>query len=173
MAAGATRNWRDALELTAGVADGLAEAHAGILHRDINPQNILVTKSGYAKLADFGLAKLEERIAPEDETRTLEDGINQPGVILGTVAYMSPEQVSGKRLDARAMCFHSAYCSTKLSPESGASPAGTRNMDTGRSQVLNPDTNKLERHVDLHATPNIRSSGFPALLGVRTAAEVP
>src|SRR5215469_7831888 len=100
------RGWRDVVELLAGVADGVAAAHdAGILHRDIKPQNVLVTKSGYAKLADFGLAKLLERISQEDETRTLEDGITRPGIALGTTAYMSPEQASGKHLDARTDVF--------------------------------------------------------------------
>jgi serine/threonine protein kinase len=101
------RPWRDAVELLVGVADGLAAAHdAGILHRDIKPANILITKSGYAKLADFGLAKLAEQPVPEDgPTRTLADEVTRQGMVVGTIAYMSPEQASGKPLDARSDIF--------------------------------------------------------------------
>ena len=88
-----------------GVADGLATAHeANILHRDVKPENILVAKNGYAKLADFGLAKLVEN-AEIDLTRTLREGATQKGVIIGTIPYMSPEQASGQRLDSRSDIF--------------------------------------------------------------------
>ncbi len=100
------RSWEDVAELLTGVADGLATAHqAGILHRDIKPDNILVTASGYAKLADFGLAKLTDTSQPADITRTLNQEQTQQGMIVGTIAYMSPEQAAGKTLDARSDMF--------------------------------------------------------------------
>ena len=101
------RGSREVLELLVGVADGLAAAHeAGILHRDIKPANILITKSGYAKLADFGLAKLTERpAAADDATRSMTDELTRRGAVVGTIAYMSPEQASGRRLDTRSDVF--------------------------------------------------------------------
>jgi serine/threonine protein kinase/Tol biopolymer transport system component len=99
------RTWRQIVELLTGVADGLTAAHqAGILHRDIKPDNILVAKNGYAKLADFGLAKLDEG-AQGEATRTVTEGRTRVGMLLGTIAYMSPEQASGKPLDARSDIF--------------------------------------------------------------------
>src|SRR2546426_11591441 len=101
------RTWRQVVELLVGVADGLAAAHkAGILHRDIKPENILVAKNGYAKLADFGLAKLLENIDPKNvATKTISAGPTRPGLVVGTVAYMSPEQAGGKQVDARSDIF--------------------------------------------------------------------
>jgi eukaryotic-like serine/threonine-protein kinase len=92
-------------ELLTGVADGLAAAHkAGMLHRDVKPTNILITKNGYAKLADFGLAKLAQSDGIEvDPNWSLL--ASQRGAIFGTIAYMSPEQASGEALDSRSDVF--------------------------------------------------------------------
>ena len=99
------RSWRQIVDLLIGVGDGLATAHgSGILHRDIKPGNVLVSKSGYAKLADFGLAKLDEHGHMEPATRT-DIARTRPGLILGTIPYMSPEQAAGKPLDARSDIF--------------------------------------------------------------------
>ena len=100
------RTWRQIVDLLVGVADALAVAHAAaILHRDIKPANILVARNGYAKLGDFGLAKLQEpHLSAADTTRTV-GSRTQAGVVLGTLAYMSPEQAAGKPLDARSDIF--------------------------------------------------------------------
>ena len=103
---GTPRDSRQTLELLTGVADGLAAAHeAGILHRDIKPENILITRNGYAKLADFGLAKLQNDAASHGSAPTRTGAPTRAGVIIGTIPYMSPEQASGRPLDARSDIF--------------------------------------------------------------------
>src|SRR5262245_16156332 len=101
-----SRSWRQVIDLLIGVADGIAAAHgAGMLHRDIKPANILVARNGYAKLADFGLAKLADQAVPTAGASTITSVTTRPGILIGTIAYMSPEQLSGKSVDARSDIF--------------------------------------------------------------------
>jgi Tol biopolymer transport system component/predicted Ser/Thr protein kinase len=95
----------EALKHAAQIADALAQAHAkGIVHRDLKPANVMVTANGSTKVLDFGLAKLVETDVSEGET-TEWNPLTQDGMIVGTAAYMSPEQAQGRRVDARSDIF--------------------------------------------------------------------
>ncbi len=146
------RSPRQIVELLTGIADALAAAHqAGILHRDIKPANILVAKNGYAKLADFGLAKLQDNQVSSEATQTLKAELTRPGLILGTIAYMSPEQASGRPLDARSDIFSFGVVLYEM-------VAGKRPFS---------GTTELELlKIVIHATPEPLGAEIPFALGM-------
>jgi serine/threonine protein kinase len=98
--------WDPSIEIARQVLEALRAAHAaGIVHRDLKPANIMARFDGYVKVLDFGLAKRVQvpNRPPTEDTATLSTGL--PGQIIGTVAYMSPEQIEGGEIDARSDLF--------------------------------------------------------------------
>src|SRR5204863_2164111 len=89
--------WRKAVETGASVAEGLAAAHAkGIIHRDLKPGNLFLTADDRVKILDFGLARIEPPTTPSGDTGPYIPAESETGVVMGTVGYMSPEQVRGQ-----------------------------------------------------------------------------
>ncbi len=102
----AALGWREAVEVGIPIAEGLAAAHAkGIIHRDVKPENIFLTSDGQVKILDFGIARVKHVVSADAKTLTAAAETTKPGTVIGTIGYMSPEQVRGEQADAPSDIF--------------------------------------------------------------------
>ena len=138
---------KDALAIATQVAEALSAAHsAGVLHRDIKPENIMVRPDGYVKVLDFGLAKLSEQTTAAAEKSNLSSQ-TQPGLLMGTLAYMSPEQAAGDEVDQRTDIWSLGIVlyemTTGFSPTKGANRMETLGAILSKEPLTAKDTNPV------------------------------
>jgi serine/threonine protein kinase len=127
-----------ALDYAVQVADGLSKAHeAGIIHRDLKPSNVMVADDGRVKILDFGLAKLLEPDVAVDDTTITARPQTEEGAVVGTAAYMSPEQAQGRKLDARSDIF--SFGSVLYEMLAGRPPFGGGSPISILFKILNED----------------------------------
>src|ERR1041385_4395232 len=145
---------RETLDIAIQIASGLARAHElGIIHRDLKPENLMLSRDGFAKILDFGLAKLvaerERAIVADSEQKTLVLGVQtESGTLLGTVNYMAPEQLLGQRVDLRCDVFSFGVVLCE--------------MLTGTAPFVHD--NRIDTmHAILHRDPRFPSEGRPEL----------
>jgi serine/threonine protein kinase/pimeloyl-ACP methyl ester carboxylesterase len=136
---------RESLDLAVQIAGALAEAHSrGIVHRDIKPQNVMITTRGQVKVLDFGLAKIVQQKSLDDSAAQTESLLTEPGMIIGTVPYMSPEQVRGETLDARSDIF--SFGAVVYEMVSGRQPFAAENTAATISTILTREPPPLARY---------------------------
>src|SRR4029079_7916516 len=141
---------RETLDIAIQIASGLARAHElGIIHRDLKPENLRLSRDGFAKILDFGLAKLvaerERALVADSEQKTLIRGIEtESGTLMGTVNYMAPEQLLGQKVDRRCDVFSFGVVVTE--------------MLTGTAPFVHD--NRIDTmHAILHRDPRFPSDG--------------
>jgi DNA helicase-2/ATP-dependent DNA helicase PcrA len=145
---------RETLDIAIQIAGGLARAHElGIIHRDLKPENLMLSRDGYAKILDFGLAKLvavrERALVGDSEQKTLIRGVEtQSGTLMGTVNYMAPEQLLGQRVDRRCDVFSFGVVLCE--------------MLTGSAPFVH-DNRVDTMHAILHREPRFPGEGRPEL----------
>jgi Tol biopolymer transport system component len=139
---------RKATDIAVQIAHGLAAAHAkGIVHRDLKPENVFITDDGHVKILDFGLAKLTE-VTPVSGSVATKQADTQPGAVMGTAGYMSPEQLRGQTVDHRSDIF--AFGAVLYELLAGARAfRGETSMDVATAILKEdpPDLPAVERHI--------------------------
>lgn len=143
---------RRAMDYGQQLANGLAAAHEkGIIHRDLKPDNVFVTKDGRLKLLDFGLAKVKESVPSDDPAAATRARDTTPGMIIGTVGYMAPEQVRGQETDQRTDIFAAGAILYEM--VSGCRAFDGRSSADTMSAILNQDPPEIDNSSGQHVSP--------------------